>query len=204
MPPSNSLMASARASIVSRSRWLVGSSRNSMWGFCQASQAKHTRHFWPSDRFLIGLTLRTKEEIKLHTKYTNCNHSWCGHSPEGFGSPRWLLSGGYPWLHIKVKSNPHLLFSSQAVAADDLPHLVLLLDLGVALHHVLQRRQVQVQLLCEVLQARGLLRLLTGSVIHSEGQHPTSLHAAVPGRRNTLLLSVIKRQELINKAHSYC
>lgn len=56
IPPSNSLTASANASMVSISRWLVGSSRNNMWGFCQASQAKHTRHFWPSDRFLIGLT----------------------------------------------------------------------------------------------------------------------------------------------------
>lgn len=56
IPPSNSLMASAKASIVSMSKWLVGSSRNSMWGFCHASQAKHTRHFWPSDKFLMGLT----------------------------------------------------------------------------------------------------------------------------------------------------
>lgn len=56
IPPSNSLMASARASMVSMSRWLVGSSRNSMWGFCHASQAKQTRHFWPSDRFRMGLT----------------------------------------------------------------------------------------------------------------------------------------------------
>lgn len=58
-PPSNSLTASANASMVSISKWLVGSSRNSMWGFCQASQAKHTRHFWPSDKFLIGLTWKT-------------------------------------------------------------------------------------------------------------------------------------------------
>lgn len=46
----------------------------------------------------------------------------------------------------------HLLFSCEAVAADDLPHLLLLLDLWVALHHVLQRRQVQLQLLCQMLQ----------------------------------------------------
>lgn len=56
VPPSNSLMASPSASMVSISKWLVGSSRNNKWGFCQASQAKHTRHFWPSDKFLIGLT----------------------------------------------------------------------------------------------------------------------------------------------------
>lgn len=59
IPPSNSLMASASASMVSMSRWLVGSSRKSMWGFCQASQAKHTRHFCPSERFLMGLTCPT-------------------------------------------------------------------------------------------------------------------------------------------------
>lgn len=65
MPPSNSLTASARASIVSMSKWLVGSSRNNMCGFCQASQAKHTRHFWPSDRFLMGLTCGTFQTFLL-------------------------------------------------------------------------------------------------------------------------------------------
>lgn len=60
IPPSKSLIASARASIVSMSRWLVGSSRKSMWGFCQASHAKHTRHFCPSERFRMGLTCHTK------------------------------------------------------------------------------------------------------------------------------------------------
>lgn len=44
-----------------------------------------------------------------------------------------------------------LLLPRQAVAADDLAHLLLLLDLRVALHHVLQGRQVQLQLLREVL-----------------------------------------------------
>ena len=54
MPPSKSLMASARASMVSMSRWLVGSSRRSRWGHCQDSQAKVTRQRWPSDRLRIG------------------------------------------------------------------------------------------------------------------------------------------------------
>lgn len=46
----------------------------------------------------------------------------------------------------------HLLFSRQPIAANDLPHLLLLFDFRVALHHVLQWRQVQLQLLCQVLQ----------------------------------------------------
>ena len=33
IPPLNSLMASARASMVSKSKWFVGSSRSNMWGF---------------------------------------------------------------------------------------------------------------------------------------------------------------------------
>ena len=53
-PPSKSLIASASASIVSISRWLVGSSRNSMWGVFQANHAKMTRQRWPSDRLRIG------------------------------------------------------------------------------------------------------------------------------------------------------
>lgn len=63
IPPSKSLIASARASIVSMSKWLVGSSRKSMWGFCQASHAKHTRHFCPSERFRMGLTWQTKTQF---------------------------------------------------------------------------------------------------------------------------------------------
>ena len=54
IPPSKSLIASARASIVSMSRWLVGSSSSNRWGRCQASHAKMTRQRWPSDRLPIG------------------------------------------------------------------------------------------------------------------------------------------------------
>lgn len=52
----------------------------------------------------------------------------------------------------RYKTN--LLFASEAVASDDLPHLLFLLDLWVALHHVLQRRQVQIQLLCQMLKQK--------------------------------------------------
>jgi len=54
IPPSKSLIASASASIVSMSRWFVGSSSNSRWGRCHASHAKITRQRWPSDRLRIG------------------------------------------------------------------------------------------------------------------------------------------------------
>ena len=134
MPPSNSLTASANASIVSISRWLVGSSRNNMWGFCQASQAKHTRHFWPSDRFLIGLTW---EAFKV--QFRDC----CRQKSSNFALSRSLSPG--------KSSHSHLLFSCQAIATNDLPHLLLLFDLWETLHHVLQRRQIQLQLLCQVL-----------------------------------------------------
>ena len=56
MPPSKVLMASARASMVSMSKWLVGSSSSSMCGRRKASQANTTRQRCPSDRFLIGHT----------------------------------------------------------------------------------------------------------------------------------------------------
>jgi len=54
IPPSKSLIASASASMVSMSRWLVGSSSSRRCGRCHASQAKITRHRCPSDRLRIG------------------------------------------------------------------------------------------------------------------------------------------------------
>ncbi|KAK6163410.1 hypothetical protein DH2020_000274 [Rehmannia glutinosa] len=55
-PPSHSFNASARESIVSISKWLVGSSNKSMWGCLHASHAKMTRLLCPSDKFFIGIT----------------------------------------------------------------------------------------------------------------------------------------------------
>jgi len=54
IPPSKSLIASASASIVSISRWLVGSSSRRRCGRCHASHANVTRHRWPSERLRIG------------------------------------------------------------------------------------------------------------------------------------------------------
>ena len=54
IPPLKELMASASASMVSISRWLVGSSSNRRWGLRNASHANITRHLCPSDKFLIA------------------------------------------------------------------------------------------------------------------------------------------------------
>jgi hypothetical protein len=51
-------MASARESIVSMSKWLVGSSSSSMWGVRWLSQANTTRDLSPSDSFFIGSVCR--------------------------------------------------------------------------------------------------------------------------------------------------
>lgn len=59
-PPSKSSIASARESIVSMSKWLVGSSRRRKWGAWKASHAKTTRHLWPSDKLRIGQIYKRK------------------------------------------------------------------------------------------------------------------------------------------------
>ena len=59
-PPSKLLMASPKASMVSISKWLVGSSSNNMWGVCQANHANTTLHLWPSESCLIGAVWRKK------------------------------------------------------------------------------------------------------------------------------------------------
>lgn len=48
-------------------------------------------------------------------------------------------------------SQTYLLFTGQSVATDNLPHLLFFLDLWETLHHVLQRRQVKLQLLRQML-----------------------------------------------------
>lgn len=53
-PPSKLLMASAKASMVSMSKWLVGSSSNNICGHCHANQANTTRHLCPSESCLMG------------------------------------------------------------------------------------------------------------------------------------------------------
>lgn len=71
----------------------------------------------------------------------------------------------------------YLLFPSQAVAADDLPHLLLLFDFGETFHHVLQRRQVQLQLLRQMLVISADLDVrmfadhpVTGQELQREGK----------------------------------
>lgn len=56
MPPSKSLIASASASIVSMSKWFVGSSNSKRWGACHARYANTTRQRCPSLSCRIGHT----------------------------------------------------------------------------------------------------------------------------------------------------
>mmetsp|Transcript_25421 Transcript_25421/g.79208 ORF Transcript_25421/g.79208 Transcript_25421/m.79208 type:complete len:223 (+) Transcript_25421:139-807(+) len=58
-PPSNLFSAMARPSMVSRSRWLVGSSKSRMCGADQASSAKARRLFCPPLRFFTGCNARS-------------------------------------------------------------------------------------------------------------------------------------------------
>ena len=71
IPPSKSFIASARASIVSISKWFVGSSNSSICGFCHASQANVTRHLCPSERFLIGQVCKNNSKHVWHLMYSN-------------------------------------------------------------------------------------------------------------------------------------
>ena len=54
-PPSHALMPSASESIVSMSKWFVGSSKSSMCGFRCARYAKTTRDFKPSDSLRMAI-----------------------------------------------------------------------------------------------------------------------------------------------------
>jgi hypothetical protein len=56
MPPSKSFIASASASIVSMSKWFVGSSSSNRWGACHAKYANTTRQRCPSLNCRIGHT----------------------------------------------------------------------------------------------------------------------------------------------------
>ena len=99
-PPSKSLMASARESMVSMSRWLVGSSSNNMCGFCQASQANITRHLCPSERFFIGtiwnFIMTTISFHKPHLLHiTHINKRLMGHMKRPEKQPHEKTNG--PW-----------------------------------------------------------------------------------------------------------
>ena len=64
-PPSKLLIASARASMVSMSKWLVGSSSSSICGDCHAIQAKTTRHRWPSLNCFSGDVCKKRQYTYL-------------------------------------------------------------------------------------------------------------------------------------------
>mmetsp|Transcript_65890 Transcript_65890/g.189586 ORF Transcript_65890/g.189586 Transcript_65890/m.189586 type:complete len:230 (+) Transcript_65890:120-809(+) len=58
-PPSNLFKAIAKPSIVSKSKWLVGSSNSRRCGVLQASSAKASRLFWPPLRCFTGCSARS-------------------------------------------------------------------------------------------------------------------------------------------------
>mmetsp|Transcript_106501 Transcript_106501/g.323326 ORF Transcript_106501/g.323326 Transcript_106501/m.323326 type:complete len:250 (+) Transcript_106501:122-871(+) len=58
-PPSNLFNAIARPSIVSRSKWFVGSSKSKRWGDDQASSAKASRLFCPPLRCFTGCNAKS-------------------------------------------------------------------------------------------------------------------------------------------------
>mmetsp|Transcript_26699 Transcript_26699/g.35576 ORF Transcript_26699/g.35576 Transcript_26699/m.35576 type:complete len:95 (-) Transcript_26699:1042-1326(-) len=69
-------MASISASVVSRSRWLVGSSRISMWGLRYMAQARQSRHFCPPDIVCIFCFGRTSPPRPKLARYLR-NSSAC-------------------------------------------------------------------------------------------------------------------------------
>ena len=120
-PPSKWLMASARASIVSMSKWLVGSSSNSMWGCCHASHANTTRHlnwFHHEQYFLLVLMgIKCYSPLSVRQLFDGCR----------------------------------LCFSRDPVASNDFSHGVTVLKFWELFQHVVQRREVHLQQLMQVL-----------------------------------------------------
>mmetsp|Transcript_132593 Transcript_132593/g.264619 ORF Transcript_132593/g.264619 Transcript_132593/m.264619 type:complete len:223 (+) Transcript_132593:223-891(+) len=58
-PPSNLFNAMARPSMVSRSKWFVGSSKSNKWGVDHASSANARRLFWPPLRCFTGCNAKS-------------------------------------------------------------------------------------------------------------------------------------------------
>ena len=141
-PPSKSLIASARESMVSMSRWLVGSSRSKRWGQRNANHAKTTRQRWPSDRFLMGQTY-------VHTWCARGGTTLMYHVPCAAKSRD---SCSCMHAHIHSCTHTYLLLPGEAVASKDPPHLLFFLLLRVAFHHVRQGRLVQWQVVLQVLR----------------------------------------------------
>ncbi|BAT09539.1 Os09g0572450 [Oryza sativa Japonica Group] len=79
-PPSHSFSASARESIVSMSRWFVGSSSSSMCGSLHANHANITLLLCPSDRFLIGITCAFPDNPNLPMAALILSSSFPGYS----------------------------------------------------------------------------------------------------------------------------
>ena len=118
-PPSKLLMASARASMVSMSKWLVGSSSSSIWGDCHAIQAKTTRHRWPSLNCFSG-------DVCKKRQYTYLCFLW-------------MVSNQIPkqlfWISSVVVS--YLGFSWYSVSSNNFSHFIAVFEFREHFQHVI-------------------------------------------------------------------
>mmetsp|Transcript_16595 Transcript_16595/g.40540 ORF Transcript_16595/g.40540 Transcript_16595/m.40540 type:complete len:160 (+) Transcript_16595:373-852(+) len=97
-PPSNLLIAMARASIVSMSRWLVGSSRSRMCGCRHASSANASLLFCPPDSVLIGRVARSPLSPK-RPRYLRASSSESG-SPTAACRLRMCMTASFSMSNI--------------------------------------------------------------------------------------------------------
>mmetsp|Transcript_77933 Transcript_77933/g.152485 ORF Transcript_77933/g.152485 Transcript_77933/m.152485 type:complete len:270 (+) Transcript_77933:321-1130(+) len=91
-PPWKFLMASTSASVVSMSKWFVGSSRISKCGLRYMAAARHTRHFCPPDSVWIFCTGSTSPPNPNRAKWLRIDWVyWLEPLPGNFSSM--VLSG---------------------------------------------------------------------------------------------------------------
>ena len=146
-PPSKLLIASANASMVSMSKWLVGSSKRSICGVCQASQANTTRHLCPSDNCLIGAV------YKINIQYI-------------------LIIGN---LNFWRRLSNYLLLSSKSVTSNDFPHFISFFDFRKLFQHIIQRWHVHFQQLMQMLMVPAHFQVIVPSY-HAFGWDQVSIN----------------------------
>jgi len=160
MPPSKSLMASAKASIVSISKWLVGSSRSNMWGVCHANLwSKKLKFNMRKEqkrliRVLVTLLVDLEQVVGILYRYLMPDYFFqkLPYSAKKLGPVEltWALKS----FNLPCKNNSAfltvgklfhrrgLLLAGQAVSANNLPHIFTFLHIREFLHHVVQRWKI--------------------------------------------------------------
>ncbi len=161
MPPSKSLMASAKASIVSISKWLVGSSRSNMWGVCHANlwskklkfkMRKEQKRLITSSRYPVGwFGTGCRNFIQIFDARLFLSKVTIFGEKIGTGRVDLSLEKS---LNLPCKNNSAfltvgklfhrrgLLLAGQAVSANNLPHIFTFLHIREFLHHVVQRWKI--------------------------------------------------------------